>query len=213
MNSFVQSGPHFNTTFDFRVWPAVFYCRELMKTFYSFYRFYIISEHARFSFRYPFLAHCQPRFRQKHNVCFCNIWLRIGHLNVSRYDDFSWDRQYEYFFLQIYNIQSATYKTPTQSMCSKYSDFLSDHNQCFPIFSNKKPTQHTITVFYCGRNGRSFFVRNTIEQTSFSEYNRNNLEPGENSSVPKTEPVFSLKSYELIWVLLLITWYTRFRII
>ena len=102
------------------------------------------------------------------------------------------------FFLQIYNIQSATYKTPTQSMCSKYSDFLSDHNQCFPIFSNKKPTQHTITVFYCGRNGRSFFVRNTIEQTSFSEYNRNNLEPGENSSVPKTEPVFSLKSYELI---------------
>ena len=98
MNSFVQSGPPFNTTFDFRVWPAVFYCRELMKTFYSFYRFYIISEHARFLFRYPFLAPCQPRFRQKHNVCFCNIWLRIGHVNGSQYDDFSWDRQYEYFF-------------------------------------------------------------------------------------------------------------------
>ena len=70
-------------------------------------------------------------------------------------------------------------------MCSKYYDYLSNHNQCFPIFSNKKVTKHTITVFllYCGRNGRSFFVRNTIEQTSFSEYDRNNLEPDENSSV------------------------------
>ena len=48
-------------------------------------------------------------------------------------------------------------------------------------------------------------MRNTIEQTSFSEYDRNNLEPDENSSVPKTEPVFSLKRYELIRILLLIT--------